>query len=88
MTNTFKSQWSSLNITYRNKFKAPNVAYEDNKLSVILSVDHSASVSTEGLQKLLYLFEKNSKRITTLFVLIHDTEVVQEFTIESDFDII
>lgn len=87
MTNTFKSQWSSLNITYRHKFKAPKASYEDNKLSVILSVDHSASVATEGLQQLLYLFEKHSKRITKLLVLIHDTEIVREFTIESDFDI-
>lgn len=87
MTNTFKSQWSSLNITYRKQFKAPNTSYEDNKLSVILSVDHSGSVSTEGLQQLLYLFEKQSKRITNLMVLIHDTEIVREFTIKSDFDI-
>jgi hypothetical protein len=87
MTNTFKSQWSSLNITYRHKFKAPNTSYEDNKLSVILSVDHSGSVSTEGLQQLLYLFEKQSKRITNLIVLIHDTEIVREFTIKSDFNI-
>lgn len=87
MTNTFKSQWSSLNITYRHKFKAPKASYEDNKLSVILSVDHSGSVSTEGLQQLLYLFEKQSKRITQLIVLIHDTEIVKEFTIKSDFDI-
>jgi hypothetical protein len=87
MTNTFKSEWSSLNITYRHKFKAPKAKYEDNKLSVVLSVDHSGSVSTEGLQKLLYLFEKHSKKITQLFVLVHDTEVVKQFTIESDFDI-
>lgn len=87
MTNTFKSQWSSLNITYRHKFKAPKASYEDNKLSVVLSVDHSGSVATEGLQQLLYMFEKHSKRITKLLVLIHDTEIVREFTIESDFDI-
>lgn len=87
MTNTFKSEWSSLNITYRHKFKAPKAKYEDNKLSVILSVDHSGSVSTDGLQKLLYLFEKQSKRIVQLFVIVHDTEVVKEFKLESDFDI-
>ena len=52
---------------------------KDNKLSVVLSVDHSGSVSTEGLQKLLYIFEKHSKKITQLFVLIHDTQVVKEF---------
>mgnify|MGYP001300208189 CR=1 FL=1 len=87
MTNTFKSQWSNLNITYRHKFKSPKAVYEDNKLSVVLSVDHSGSVSTDGLQRLLYLFEKHSKQITNLIVLIHDTEVVRTFTIESDFDI-
>ena len=87
MTSTFTSQWSSLNITYRKQFKAPKVKYEDNKLSVVLSIDHSGSVSTDGLQKLLYLFEKHSKRITQLFVLIHDTEVVKQFILESDYDI-
>ena len=87
MTNTYKSQWSSLNITYRHKFKAPKAQYEDNKLAVILSVDHSGSVSTAGLQKLLYLFEKHSKKITNLIVLIHDTEVVKEFLLEDDFNI-
>jgi hypothetical protein len=87
MTNTFRSQWSSLNITYRHKFKAPKAQYEDNKLSLILSIDHSGSVSTEGLQKLLYLISKQSKRITKLFVIIHDTEIVKEFTLESNTDI-
>ena len=87
MTNTFTSQWSSLNVTYRKQFKAPKVKYEENKLSVVLSIDHSGSVSTDGLQKLLYLFEKHSKRITQLFILVHDTEVVKQFTLESDFDI-
>lgn len=87
MTNTFKSQWSSLNITYRHKFKAPKASYEDNKLSVILSIDHSGSVSTEGLQQLLYLFQKHSKRITNLIVLIHDTEIVKIFELSSITDI-
>lgn len=87
MTNTFKSEWSSLNITYRNHFKAPKAKYEDNKLSVVLSLDHSGSISTDGLQKVLYLFEKHSKKITQLFILVHDTEVVKQFQLEDDFDI-
>ena len=87
MTNNFRSQWSGLNVTYRHKFKAPKAHYEDNKLAVILSIDHSGSVSTCGLQKLLYLFEKHSKKITQLIVLIHDTEVVKDFILEDDFDI-
>lgn len=87
MTNQFRSEWSNLKVIYRHKFKSPNTQYMQNKLSVVLSVDHSGSVSTDGLQKLLYLFEKHSKRITKLIVLIHDTEVVQEFELNSDYDI-
>ena len=87
MTNNFRSQWSGLNVTYRHKFKAPKAHYEDNKLVVVTSIDHSGSVSTVGLQKLLYLYEKHSKKITKIIVLIHDTEVVKEFILEDDFDI-
>lgn len=87
MTNTFRSEWSSLNIVYRHKFKAPKHTHEDHKLSVILSIDHSGSVSTEGLQKLLYLFSKHSKRISDLYIIIHDDDIVKEFHIQSDFDV-
>ena len=87
MTNTFRSEWSSLNITYRHKFKAPKHTHEDHKLSVILSIDHSGSVSTEGLSKLLYLFSKHSKRISDLYIIIHDDDIVKEFHIQSDFDV-
>ena len=87
MTNTFRSEWSSLNVTYRHKFKAPKHTHEDHKLSVILSIDHSGSVSTEGLSKLLYLFSKHSKRISDLYIIIHDDDIVKEFHIQSDFDV-
>ena len=87
MTNTFRSEWSSLNVTYRHKFKAPKHTHEDHKLSVILSIDHSGSVATEGLQKLLYLFSKHSKRISDLYIIIHDDDIVKEFHIQSDFDV-
>ena len=87
MTNTFRSEWSSLNVTYRHKFKAPKHTHEDHKLSVILSIDHSGSVSTEGLSKLLYLFSKHSKRISDLYIIIHDDDIVKEFHIQSDLDV-
>ena len=87
ITSTFRSEWSSLNITYRHKFKAPKHTHEDHKLSVILSIDHSGSVSTDGLQKLLYLFSKHSKRISDLYIIIHDDDIVKEFHIQSDFDV-
>ena len=87
ITNTFRSEWSSLNIVYRHKFKAPKHTHEDHKLSLILSIDHSGSVSTDGLQKLLYLFSKHSKRISDLYIIIHDDDIVKEFHIQSDFDV-
>ena len=87
MTNTFRSEWSSLNIVYRHKFKAPKHTHEDHKLSLILSIDHSGSVSTDGLQKLLYLFSKHSKHISDLYIIIHDDDIVKEFHIQSDFDV-
>jgi|LakMenEpi03Aug12_release.lakeMendotaPanAssembly.Ray.scaffolds.fasta_scaffold02086_43 hypothetical protein len=86
-TSSFRSEWSSLNIVYRHKFKSPKHTFEDHKLSVILSIDHSGSVSTDGLQKLFYLFTKHSKSIADLHILIHDTEIVKEFHIKSDYDI-
>jgi len=87
MTNSFTSEWSNFDITYRHKFKAPQSKYTDHKLSIVLSIDHSASVSTKGLQQLLYLISKQSKRITNLIVLIHDTEIVKEFNLSADYDI-
>lgn len=86
-TETFRSEWSSLNIVYRHKFKSPKHTHQSHKLSVVLSIDHSGSVSTEGLQKLFYLFDKHSKRISDLYVIIHDDDIVKEFHIKSDFDI-
>jgi len=87
MTNNFRSEWSNLNITYRGIFKAPVAKYEDNKLSLILSIDHSGSVSTENLSKLLYLIEKQGHSITDLHVIIHDTEIVKQFQLSSTTNI-
>ncbi len=87
ITDTFRSEWSNLNIVYKHKFKSPTAKYEDNKLAVVLSIDHSGSVNTEGLQKLLYLFKEQSTKITKLYVLIHDIEIVKEFILDSDYDI-
>jgi hypothetical protein len=87
MTHDYTTSWSNLNNTYRRIYKAPKKQFIDNKLEIVLSVDHSGSVGTEALQRLLYLMEDSSKYITKLTVLIHDTRIVKEFTIEDDFDI-
>ena len=86
-TNTFRAEWSSLNITYRHKFKAPQHTHESHKLSIILSIDHSGSVATEGLSKLFYLFAKHSKQISSLQILIHDTKIIKEYSLAAHEDI-
>jgi hypothetical protein len=87
MTHDYSTSWASLNNTYRRIYKSPKKEFIDTKLEVVLSVDHSGSVSTEALQRLLYLMEDTAKQISKLTVLIHDTRIVKEFIVESDFDI-
>jgi len=87
MTHDYSTNWANLNNTYRRIYKAPKKQFFDTKLELVLSVDHSGSVSTEALQRLLYLMEDVSKQITKLTVLIHDTRIVKEFVLESDYDI-
>jgi len=87
MTDEFYSDWSNINPIYRHIYKAPEERYESNKISIVLSIDHSGSVSTEGLEKLLYLVNRQGKRIANLIVLIHDTEIVKEFNLSSNDNI-
>lgn len=86
-THDYSTSWSNMNNTYRKIYKAPKKQFIDNKIHIILSVDHSGSMSTEDLQRLLYLIESESTRIASLKVLIHDTRVIQSFEIEDEYDI-
>ena len=86
-THDYMSIWSSLNNVYRKIYKAPKRLYIDEKIRIILSVDHSGSMATEDLQRLLYLVESEATRISHIHVLIHDTAVVKEFELASEFDI-
>jgi len=86
-THDYTTSWANLNNTFRRIYKSPKKTFIDNKINIILSVDHSGSMSTEDLQKLLYLVESESNRIASLKVLIHDTRVIKEFLIEDDYDI-
>jgi len=86
-THDYTTSWASLNNTFRKIYKSPKKNFIDNKINMIVSVDHSGSMATEDLQKLLYLIESESARIASLKVLIHDTRVIKEFMIEDDYDI-
>ena len=74
-TEEFSSSWSSLNSTYRHKFKSPAKKFEDKSLSIILSVDQSGSQSDEALGKMLHVINKKADQIADLTILIHDTEI-------------
>ena len=87
MTHDYTTNWANLNNTFRRIYKSPKKNFVDDQVNIVLSVDHSGSMATEDLQKLLYLMESESKRIGSLTVLIHDTRIVKEFVIESEFDI-
>ena len=86
-THDYTTSWRNLNSTYRHIYMAPKKTFIDDKISIILSVDHSGSMSTEDLQRLLYLIESESKRISELKVLVHDTQIIKEFTISNEYDI-
>jgi len=86
-THDYSTSWSNMNNTYRRIYKSPKKFFFDNKIDIILSVDHSGSMATTDLQKLLYLIESESTKISKLTVLIHDTRVVKTFTITDDYDI-
>lgn len=87
MTHEYSSSWANLNNTYRHIYKAPKKRFYDNKIELILSIDHSGSVGTVELQKLLYLIEEEGKKISKINVLIHDTTIMKTFEIANDFDI-
>lgn len=87
MTHDYTTSWANLNNTYRRIYKSPKKQFMEDSLEIVLSIDHSGSVGTEALQKLLYLMEETSKQITKLTVLIHDTKIVKEFVIEDEYDI-
>lgn len=86
-THDYTTNWSNLNNTFRRIYKSPKKQFIDNKINIILSVDHSGSMGQDDLQKLLYLMESESKRIASVRVLLHDTRVTKEFIVEDDYDI-
>ena len=86
-THDYSTSWANLNNTYRKIYKSPKKQFIDTKIAIILSVDHSGSMSTQDLQRLLYLIESESTRISSLKVLIHDTRIVHSFDIEEEYDI-
>lgn len=82
-TESFTVSWSGLNSIYLKRFKAPKKSYTSKSVKLILSIDQSGSMGTGALEKLLGLFEEIGKKITSLTVHIHDTEISKTFQLES-----
>ena len=87
MTHDYTTNWANLNNTYRRIYKSPKKQFLDDKIKIILSVDHSGSMANEDLQRLLYLIESESRKISSIQVLIHDYTVTKVFNIENEYDI-
>jgi hypothetical protein len=83
-TNEHEATWAGLNNTYRHIYSAPKHKHIKKTIKLILSIDNSGSMSYSDLQKLLGLFEKQSKRISEIIVLPHTSAVLKEFTLQAD----
>jgi len=86
-SNDFHQSWSNLNNTYRHLYSSPVPIFTEKKLNLIISVDNSGSMNTEDLQKLLYLIKESGKQIARCKVLVHTTDVAQEFDLNDEYDI-
>ncbi len=86
-TNDFHQSWSNLNNTYRHLYNSPTPIHTEKKLNLIISVDNSGSMNTEDLQKLLYLIKESGKQIAQCKVLVHTTDIAQEFNLNNEYDI-
>lgn len=86
-THDYMTNWANLNNTFRRIYKSPKKVFIDDKIHIILSTDHSGSMGTDDLQKLLYLIESEATRIGRVTVLIHDTRIVNSFDLANEYDI-
>ncbi len=87
MTHNYTTSWVNINNTYRHIYMAPKKQFFDDKIEIILSIDQSGSMSTDDLQRLLYLIESEAKKITKLTVLIHSTVIIKQFELADEYDI-
>lgn len=86
-THHYDENWQQLDDNYRHLFNSPTPEYSETKIRLILSVDQSGSMSTQDLQKLLYLIEENAQYITECLVIVHTGEVDKVFKLEDEYDI-
>lgn len=86
-TNQHEATWAGINNTFRHIYPSPKHKHIKKTIKLILSIDNSGSMSYTDLQKLLGLFEKQSKRISEIIVLPHTSAVLKEFTLKADNDI-
>jgi len=81
------SSWGSVNAKKRHLYTSPIRVSEDKKLSLVVSIDVSGSISTADLQKILGIFEEYSETIRRVTIMQHTSAVIQEATIDDPSDI-
>ncbi len=78
------SSWGNLSKTKRHLYPSPIRISNDKKLDLVVFIDHSGSVSTGDLQKILGVFTGYSHLINRVTVMHHTSAVLQEITIEAE----
>lgn len=86
-TADFSCSWAGVSSTYRHIFKSPKKKFQSTSIELVISVDQSGSMNNEELGKLTYLVRKQGKAISKITVILHDTEVIETFVLESNTDI-
>jgi len=79
------SSWGNLSKTKRHMYHSPVRISEDHKLVLYVTIDHSGSVSTGDLQKILSVFEEYSHLISSAVVMHHTSAVIQQYVLDDSF---
>lgn len=70
-TRNSMASWSKPNSKFRHSHMSPTHKNIEDQLNIILSVDHSGSMSNESLKKLLYIIEQRRNKIGSITILKH-----------------
>ena len=75
------STWANISKTKRHMYHSPIRVSSEHKLQLYVTIDHSGSVSTGDLQKVLSVFEQYSHLISSAVVMHHTTNILQQYTL-------
>ena len=85
-THKVSSTWSRLKNKYRHVAPLPATVNYENVLNAVIVIDQSGSMGDLELRKINYIIKKLVKRVKSLRVLIHDSDVVYDKTFVHNID--